>query len=253
MQVIKELYATVLERASTTGAGADSRPERPLELDLNAPTGVKAISPRVAPSPTLADAESSAAAPRVLGGEGQGPRRRRDDQPETEGAAEERFTELPTEMAIDLDLGSLTRLPKTDEATTLGLPNLFGGRVNQSDPDPVPPSPVVDPETDKAVLNWREPSGAPRNAPGELPASPSSATFPEEHLTQSPTELSIDLDVGEPSRLSETKPASAASVLPLARAMAARAKAAPPPLAPIDLQLDLTKNEGRRPREDRTG
>src|SRR5580700_4962815 len=75
VQVIKELYATVL-----------GQKQRPLDLDLRTPTGAGRADASSTPSGHPASADSSQS-----GSTG----------PATRAAAEQRFTELPTEAGLD--------------------------------------------------------------------------------------------------------------------------------------------------------
>jgi hypothetical protein len=259
VQVIKELYATVLERNSTSVPGTDGRPERPLELDLNAPTGGNGMGPRatvpvttpaqrvVAETAAGPGTSTAAPRPRAPGSAGLPTRRRSAD---TEAAQDESFTELPTEMGIDLDLGSLTIAPPQSDPAPLNEPSVFAGRASK--PVPAAQDPGAERVPVRAIVNWKEPAAG-RTSPGELPVSAAGAPFAEEHLTQSPTELNIDLDVGVPSRLGDARSSQGGAVLPLSRAAVVRNKDAALAPAPVDLKLDLPAAEARdRSRGDRS-
>ena len=188
VQVIKELYATVLERntSSATGGSGGKKPSRPLELDLRTPT--HAASPDGSPAPVAEPVRSEGSDKR---------------------GAEERFTQLPTEVGLDLDLGSVVASAPEVVLTDL----LAHGR------------------TGRAALPAQEPVEAAR------PSGPA-----DENLTQTPTEVMIDIDVGTTTSLTDrTVPRPNPQ-----RAEGERgARGAPAGLGPIDLQLDLSQSQTR--------
>jgi hypothetical protein len=198
VQVIKELYATVLER-NTSGAANSStcgRPERGLELDLRTPTAAGS------PGPRLLGSESGSGGPLAPAAQ-PGPDR-----------TEERFTELPTEIELDLDLSSVIR------------PVVPGGNTDMpAQPGAEGPIPARAPEP-VAANSINEP--APLN---------------EERMTQAPTEVLIDIDVGARTGFPDTNGQPSPRVVPLQRSEAERSRNAEPTLAPIDLQLDLNQPE----------
>jgi hypothetical protein len=75
------------------------------------------------------------------------------------------------------------------------------------------------------------------------PAKAAAGGFPDEHLTQTPTEVQIDIDVGPTTGFSDTVGRSGGR-LGLTRRPEAEAPRKPS-LEPIDLQLDLSKPEAR--------
>jgi len=165
VQVIKELYATVLERNTATN-NTGRKPSRPLELDLRTPAQAPALT--VAPPPLAEPARSEGSDKRIT---------------------EERFTQLPTEVGLDLDLGSVVAAAPEVVLTDLIAPG----------------------NTEHA---------SPAAATAQAAAQVASLGGPlDDNLTQTPTEVLIDIDVGTATSLSK--------------------------LEPIDLQLDLSQSQAR--------
>jgi hypothetical protein len=228
VQVIKELYATVLERntSSAAPAGGQRRP-RPLDLDLKPPP---ASSPEATP-------------PQVLGDAVQGVQRPTSGERLAE-AQDPQFTELPTEVAMDLDLSTLV-MPAAPMLTAEELAARNAGAPASHAPQPGLGDSSQATAAPGAVAARRAPASdaapASRIVLTELPTR---AGFADDQLTQTPTEVSIDIDLGEPSRNTVNQPAT--RVVPLQRADAERKNTGP---APFDLQLDLdqpeTKNKPR--------
>ncbi len=198
VQVIKELYATVFQRGPATLPS--KQPERPLELDLHAPT------------------MAAAAGPRVLGNEERGVAGAEGNVAEP---YEEHFTELPTEVAIDLDLN--TRVSAEDGTAPAVRDADETGELK-------PPHPACDPAV--------------------APTPPEA--FADEHLTQAPTEVSIDLDVGESSRFNREVDPAGPTPTGAARDPPERSQPGNPMLTPdwasLELQLDL--GPARAPRRE---
>jgi pilus assembly protein FimV len=211
VQVIKELYATVLERNTGAGAGPTNRPERPLELDLRAPTGGGKPAAPAASAPAGEAARSPAIEARSAKTGG----------PETRGF-EERFTELPTELGLDLDLSSVAAGPATVSPVTVSPAGAVPAEARRSVEARSAEAGSAKPVEERAAAQTPEP-------PAPAPAPAEEHPFPDDHLTTTPTEIAIDIDVGT-------------STLP-----------AEPPLKlePIDLQLDLSKPESKGKRRDR--
>ncbi len=188
VQVIKELYATVLER-NTSGSAVG--PQRPLELDLRTPTAPAAAVPE---------------SPRVLGD--QAARVGLHPGSGRESGSDERFTELPTEVGLDLDLSSAL-IPVEGEAFDSPKTEITAQASARSS---VPPSRAAE-------------------------AAPAPHQFPDESLTQAPTEVSLDIDVGPTTGLPRSieRPAAAAPAtwspaqpIPIERAAAPAATEVPP-------------------------
>ena len=123
-----------------------------------------------------------------------------------------------------------------------------------------PPAPLIAPE--ELVLHpagQATPQGPqPGMANDPLAANVAAVAriaYPETQMTQTPTEVSIDIDVGEPSHPSSAVGPPGTRVVPLQRPDAER-KAGAPALAPFDLQLDLDQPEtgtgGPKPREEKS-
>jgi hypothetical protein len=151
VQVIKELYATVLER----NTGATTRPQRALDLDLRTPTGGGSAA-----TPAPAAGDRPLVSPAQVTAEGADKR-----------GFEERFTELPTELGLDLDLSSV----------------LASAPSRRLEAEPSAP-PAGDEPPRRAVA-----SPPPASAPSEHPFAP------DDRLTTTPTEVAIDIDVGTAS------------------------------------------------------
>jgi hypothetical protein len=218
VQVIKELYATVLERntAGAAGASTGSKPARPLELDLRAPV---AGAPTAAPARTEAKPQPAA--------------------PEKRGL--ERFTELPTEVGLDLDLSTVAR-GGVDANSTLNVPPTRAPVSSEAPQQPVEttvPAAAVPAKPDE-----RRPSAA-VSQPRTDAASGQGAEFPDEHLTQTPTEVSIDIDVGTATSFPSTSGLSASRFSLPRRAETAPTSGPATALEPIDLQLDLNQPESK--------
>ncbi|HEX4596785.1 MAG TPA: hypothetical protein VH278_03285 [Burkholderiaceae bacterium] len=168
VQVIKELYATVLERNTAAGSSTTGKPHAPLELDLRTPTRM---------NPPVASPAARA---------GQDHAREADQR-----ALDERFTELPTEVGLDLDLN--TSAAPAPELTDLLVPGNTGrapARTEAPAAATASPAPAV------------APAGAVRAQEANMPAAdlmrPDAGgrrDLSDDQLTQTPTELSIDIDV----------------------------------------------------------
>jgi hypothetical protein len=169
---------------------------------------------------------------------------------------EERFTELPTEVGLDLDLSSvLAAQARQSGAPTEALvqwdddrrPAQTGQQRTDAAPPrertPVEPAPAepagASPLASDAVLAAAEPE-PPAAVPHKVPGP---GAFPEENLTQTPTEVSIDIDVGSTTDFASTVGRPALRVTSAERSEAGRAKGAASALEPIDLQLDLDQPE----------
>ena len=262
VQVIKELYATVLERNTSSSAGGQK--QRPLDLDLRTPTGAGRADASSTPSGHPASADSSQS-----GSTG----------PATRAAAEQRFSELPTEAGLDLDLSSalipmqaapFDLLEETGSGTAESpapAPAAFAGasaaaqaaratealaqQVALAPAPEAPAKPVPAPEasTKTAPAGAASAKPAPAAEASAKAAKPARDTFPDEQLTQTPTEVLIDIDVGTTTGFSGTIGRPAASrVVPLQRPESDRSRSAAPPFEPIDLQLDLSEPESRNKR-----
>jgi hypothetical protein len=191
VQVIKELYATVLERNTSTNTGG-KKPSRPLELDLRTPA--HATAPTVVPPTVVEPARSEGSDKRT---------------------SEERFTQLPTEVGLDLDLGSV--VAGTPEVVLTDL--LAPGDAERASPVAAPVQAPVHAGNPDGVL--------------------------DDNLTQTPTEVLIDIDVGTATALS-TATIGAAPRMNLQRPEGERStRDAPAKLEPIDLQLDLSQSQPR--------
>jgi hypothetical protein len=262
VQVIKELYATVLERNTSSSAGGQK--QRPLDLDLRTPTGARSTDASSTPSGQPASADSSKSGSTGLA---------------TRAAHEQRFTELPTEAGLDLDLSSAL-IPM--QAAPFDLLEEAGSGATES-PAPVPaafagasaaaqavratealakevelaPAPEAAAKAAPADEELAMPAPAAEASAKAAPAAEATAkaakpgrdTFHDEQLTQTPTEVLIDIDVGTTSGFSGTigRP-TASRVVPLQRPESDRTRSAAPPFEPIDLQLDLSQPESRNKR-----
>jgi hypothetical protein len=104
-----------------------------------------------------------------------------------------------------------------------------------------------------AVVARRAPSSdAPSTSDFTAPELPSRIGLTDNQLTQTPTEVSIDIDVGEPSRISNTVSQPATRVVSLQRPDVER-KNTGPALVPFDLQLDLGQPETKtKPRGEKS-
>jgi hypothetical protein len=200
VQVIKELYATVLERnTANNGASSRAKPSRPLELDLRTP------------DPMDAPGGSSHLLAEPVGSE-----------PSDKRASEVRFTELPTEVGLDLDLSSVVAA-----APEVMLTDLLARAERAASPIHQPAvaaaaATQATVQTAASASTFVDPAlpvvGADR--PGAAGHGPLS----DDNLTQTPTEVLIDLDVGTATGFSHTNR---------------------PTLEPIDLQLDLSQPQVR--------
>jgi hypothetical protein len=138
-------------------------------------------------------------------------------------ALDERFTELPTEVGLDLDLN--TSAAPAPELTDLLVPGNTGrapARTEAPAAATASPAPAV------------APAGAARAQEANMPAAdlmrPDAGgrrDLSDDQLTQTPTELSIDIDVGTATDFASTISRSGP-----------RSK---PSMDPIDLQLDLSQ------------
>jgi hypothetical protein len=208
VQVIKELYATVLERNTAAGAPATTggKPHAPLDLDLRTPT-------RIASPATRAGQDRP-------GGKEQHP-------------IDERFTELPTEVALDLDLN--TSAAGAPELTDLLKPGDAGRAPTQAErraaAAPAAASPA---RAQEAATAARAPDAEPVSVDLARSQAAAQHELAEDRLTQTPTEVSIDIDVGTATDFATTvgRPGP-------------RTK---PSMDPIDLQLDLSQPQTRSKR-----
>jgi hypothetical protein len=232
VQVIKELYATVLER-NTSGA-ASGHPQRPLDLDLRTPAGADTAGASSRAPGRQASLEGSQS---VLG---EAPGR----------ALGERFTELPTEAGLDLDLSSalipieasrsdLLRAMSTG-ASVLDAPPALGAEA-LAEPG-LASEALAEPALASEAL--AKEAGTPSTA------GPGRDAFPDDQLTQSPTEVLIDIDVGTSTVPGAIGRPTSSRVVPLQRPEPDRPRSAAPPFEPIDLQLDLSKPESRNKRRE---
>jgi hypothetical protein len=194
VQVIKELYATVLERntSSTTGGSGGKKPPRPLELDLRTPGHA---TPASAPPPPAEPVRAEGSDKR---------------------ATEERFTQLPTEVGLDLDLGSMVA----------GAPE-----VVLTD--------LLAPGSAERASRAEEPSAAAASA-----RAPTQAES-DDNLTQTPTEVLIDIDVGTTTGFSPTIDRAGPRLNPQRPEAERSTRNAASKLEPIDLQLDLSQPPAR--------
>jgi hypothetical protein len=216
VQVIKELYATVLERNTANAPTTSGRPSRPLELDLGTPL-----------------AAAAAYVPPPNGRVREAPKSRE---------LEERFTELPTEVGLDLDLSTVAMASAPSPLVEFHLPAEASRGAAEAwqlaaaaPPDGAGPAPA----TPRASIG----EGGTRPVVDLAPAKAAAGGFPDEHLTQTPTEVQIDIDVGPTTGFSDTVGRSGGR-LGLTRRPEAEAPRKPS-LEPIDLQLDLSKPEAR--------
>ncbi len=250
VQVIKELYATVLERSTSAGAGESTggRPTKPLELDLRTPTGDGAATRSTRPR-----AESTRSGGSQAPGGG-----------ETKRGLEGSFTELPTEVGLDLDLSSVIARAAPADAADVWL-DLNEPRVQAAAPaaaagsrivaETAEPPPVRDSsrEHKPSLVERADP---PRSAGGETAkifsavrseAAPRAGQS-DEQLTQTPTEVLIDIDVGATTSFSGMVDRPATRLPPMNGPEAERPRNTSSPLGPIDLQLDLSQPETKTPR-----
>ncbi len=207
VQIIKELYATVLER-NTSNANTmpvTQRRDRPLDLDLRPSAGVAA---------------QVAQPPRAPGQAARSERPPGAHERNTQASPdEERFTELPTEAGLDLDLSS----------------RIVPGEPFTPDPEP-------------AGAAQTTPQASPPIVADSLPVPAAHAVvaprFADDQLTQTPTEVSIDIDIGEPSHLANTVGQPITRVVPRLHPEPERPRdTVPATLTPFDLQLDLDQPE----------
>ena len=217
VQIIKELYATVLERttsgsASTTTTGV---PSRPLELDLRTPEAAK---------PAVLGALAPALSARIAAGQAVPSGRDSRRAALEEATTEERFTELPTEVALDLDVGTRSAANEPTEPMLVFEPLPAAGTESRPMPAKDIGAERIPATTAKAEMTPAVP------APGAL----------EERLTQTPTEVLIDIDVGPTTGLSGiTSAAEPTRVDPAEGAVAQRPRGNGTASGPIDLKLDL--------------
>ena len=192
VQVIKELYATVLERNTSSATGA--KPTRPLELDLGTP------APARTPAP----------------GEG--------------------FTELPTEMGLDLDLSSIAMPAAADEPAAVQPPAVAREPAQHAVAEQ--PAAARGPAVAQEVVIAQGQAVAPSSD-----ASKGSIEFQDEQLTSTPTEISIDIDVGTAIDHPTTNPRGAPRFSLPRRPESEQSVSTPSTIEPIDLQLDLDQPE----------
>jgi hypothetical protein len=219
VQVIKELYATVLEQNTVVPATSGNKLlPRPLDLDLRTPTrmGPATASPAAGAAQEHADA-------------GQ------------QHAIEERFTELPTEVSLDLDLN--TTAAATPELTDLLVPgNIDRSAPRTNEPAAAASPPVPTAPTKEAQGAGRAPEASPPVADLVYSEGAGRREISDDQLTQTPTEVSIDIDVGTATNFASTVGRSGPRLHPQ-RLEAERSRNAPAPLEPIDLQLDLNQSQ----------
>ena len=212
VQVIKELYATVLERNTASAAGpatTGSKPHAPLDLDLRTPT--KIATPAASPATRAGQNRAGEADQRPI---------------------DERFTELPTEVALDLDLNTAAAsAPELTDLLTPGNVDRAGARAGEAAalaPAAQPPAAVARPAAPAPVREASMPAAdLVRPEAGRRDLS-------DDQLTQTPTEVSIDIDVGTATDFASTigRPGP-------------RTKAS---MDPFDLQLDLSQPQTRSKR-----
>jgi hypothetical protein len=175
-----------------------------------------------------------------------------------QGRAEERslgdrFTELPTEVGLDLDLSSVVKPAAPDNTPLIDtleqqaddrLPVQARQRTDAAalaEPTPGEPaaggSPAADAATAPAALEAERPAAfAPHKGHG-------AGEFADENLTQTPTEVSIDIDVGATTDFVTTVGWPALRASTPQRPEAGRPRNTAAALEPIDLQLDLNQPE----------
>jgi hypothetical protein len=242
VQVIKELYATVLER--NTSSAASGHPQRPLDLDLRTPAGADTAGASSRPPGRQASLEGLQS---VLG---EAPGR----------ALGERFTELPTEAGLDLDLSSALipiEASRSDllEAMSTGASVLDAPQARAAEAGAEPAlgaEALAEPALAcEALAKQALPSEALAKE-GRTPstAGPGRDAFPDDQLTQTPTEVLIDIDVGTSTVPGAIGRPTSSRVVPLQRPEPDRPRSAAPPFEPIDLQLDLSKPESRNKRRE---
>jgi hypothetical protein len=230
VQVIKELYATVLERNTSGAASAATggRTHSPLELDLRTPT--RMASPATSPAPRAGHDRAN-----------EGP----------QIPIDERFTELPTEVALDLDLN--TAVAATPELTDLIAPgdaDRAASRAHEpaaSTVAPVPPAASKEAEASAKEVEApaRGSDASPRSAVDlPRPDGLGRRDLPDDQLTQTPTELSIDIDVGTATDFASTVGRPGPRLHPQ-RPESERGRNAPASMDPIDLQLDLNQTPAK--------
>jgi len=238
VQVIKELYATVLERSTSAATiPATGRPQRPLELDLRAPT---VANPPAAPAVRRSESDRTDVSPPTQA------------EP-TKHGSDERFTELPTEAGLDLDLTSVVAATGAGSERADVRPQLrddplarrtrqpVAGALSRGEPTPL----------DKAGAG-RVPAATPPPPPVSTPSEARRAVdLSDEQLTQTPTELAIDIDVGTTTDFSSTIGRGAPAVAPARQGESERTAKPPSMLDPIDLQLDLPESKNK-PRTQRS-
>jgi hypothetical protein len=149
---------------------------------------------------------------------------------------DERFTELPTEVGLDLDLSSVVA-----PAPEVVLTDLL---AQGSAPRAVWPTeqPAVAAAAQTPAQAAESPSRVTDSAPPVVVAARSEAArhdgLPDENLTQTPTEVLLDIDVGTTTGFPHTIDRGA-------RPEAERGRNGPSVLEPIDLQLDLGQPQAR--------
>jgi hypothetical protein len=161
---------------------------------------------------------------------------------------------LPTEVGLDLDLSTaVAAQARQSAAPTEALvqwdddrrPAQTGQQRTDAAPprEPTPVEPAAaEPAgagpraSDEAVLASADPQ-PPATVPHKVPGP---GAFPEENLTQTPTEMSIDIDVGATTDFASTVGRAALRVTSAERTEAGRAKGA---ASALDLQLDLNQPE----------
>jgi hypothetical protein len=199
--VIKELYATVLERNTAAGSSTTGKSHAPLELDLRTPTR---MTPPVASPAARAGQDHTHEA----------------DQ----RAIDERFTELPTEVGLDLDLN--TSAAPAPELTDLLAPGNTGRAPARTEAPAAATVASAAPADPSAAAARAHEASMPAADFGR-PDAGGRRDLSDDQLTQTPTEVSIDIDVGTATDFASTISRSGP-----------RSK---PSMDPIDLQLDLSQ------------
>jgi hypothetical protein len=208
VQVIKELYATVLER-NTAGAASSSAGKLPTPLDLDLRTPTRGASPGASPST-----------------------RPGKDRGEDQRPIDERFTELPTEVGLDLDLNTaVASAPELTDLLAAGDTGRVASRAQES----------AAASAAQSAAPIKEAEGAARSADAAAPVAHVARTeaagrreISDDQLTQTPTEVSIDIDVGTATDFASTIGRSGP-----------RTKAS---MESFDLQLDLSQPQTRSKR-----
>jgi len=205
VQVIKELYATVLERSTSAATiPATGRLQRPLELDLRAPT--VANPPAAAPAVRRSESDRTDVSPPTQA------------EP-TKHGSDERFTELPTEAGLDLDLTSVIAATGAGSERADVRPQLRDDPLARRTRQPVADALSRGEPTRSTRRAGRVPAATPPPPPLSTPSEARRAVdLSDEQLTQTPTELAIDIDVGTTTDFSSTIGRGAPAVAPHGKA-----------------------------------